>query len=188
VSQLAEVPAVPKSPFWSPERRSAAALSVSSGTQMQSPWIGTELSGHTSNQRWRTQLGGGSQVIPSPTLRVSPVLASINNRAGLWASVDLFTPFVNLSPRAVNFAKEHGMWGTLVLLKTHIVQAPAIVSRLDVILAYDRDLDNWPMLCFRVKTVESISSVLEFDAKLREFISESIPPADQERISVLFDF
>jgi len=97
-------------------------------------------------------------------------------------------PTANISTNAGSFARQHGLWGSLIVLKTLILRYTGLVAAIEVDLLSDPEVAGWNTICFRVRTNADLPEVLAFDDRLRDQISASIPTRNQIYFAIRFDF
>jgi hypothetical protein len=109
-------------------------------------------------------------------------------RIGEIYSHDPRTTTTEVSEPAERFAKGHGLWGSLVVLKSLVNRHKDLVSAVRVDLVSDPEISGWFTLCFCVRTSAGLPEVLEFDDRLRDLMIESIPAKDQIYFAIGFQF
>jgi len=97
-------------------------------------------------------------------------------------------PVVNVSAEAEFYAREHGLLGSLTVMKSLVLPGAAIIKSVDVDLIRDPEATGNFVICFSIQTVARVSDVLEFDKRLRDSIFEAIPADDRAFFAVRFDF
>lgn len=93
-----------------------------------------------------------------------------------------------VSDEAERFAKTHGLWGSLVVLKSLVVRQRDLISAVRVDLISDAEVSNWFTLCFCLQTSAGVLEVLELDNRLRDLMIESIPADDLIYFAIRFQF
>jgi len=94
----------------------------------------------------------------------------------------------NVSGQAERFAREHGLWGSLVILKTILIQETALIDGVNVELVPDPEVRDRFLISFNLRTHRPVAEVPEFDDRVRAVIYDEIPAADQVYFAVHFDF
>lgn len=98
------------------------------------------------------------------------------------------TATTEVSESAERFARGHGLWGSLVVLKSLVTRHKDFVSAVKVDLVSDPEVSGWFTLRFCVRTIAGLAEVLEFDDRLRDLMIESIPAKDQIYFAIGFQF
>jgi hypothetical protein len=99
----------------------------------------------------------------------------------------LKTPTARVSTEAAYFARQHGLWGSLVALKNLIMLDASLVATVNVDLVSDPEVTGRFTICFSVRTSGSLSDVLDFDDRVRAFMCQSVPAEDQIYFAMRFD-
>ena len=129
-------------------------------------------------------LSQGFETMSSENLPLKPIQTDLHYRGSYAEPI----PSADISADASAFAKKHGLWGSLVILKTMILSNTNLVSALKVELSSDPEVEGWFTICFRIQTHADVPEVLDFDDRLRLQIGEDLPSKDQVFFAVCFDF
>jgi hypothetical protein len=100
----------------------------------------------------------------------------------------LSTPPVEVSPDAAEYARNHRLWGSLVLVKSLILRDSSLVASVNVALFPVSDAPDRSVICFTVHTSASVPEILAFDERLRDLIIDHVPAQDQIHFAFRFDF
>jgi len=96
-------------------------------------------------------------------------------------------PAVYISKKAEEFARAHGLWGSLTLMKALLLRDSGPLVKINVDVIPDLEV-NRMMICFDLATRgRSVSDILTFDEKVRELMYDQIPPDDQIHMGVRFE-
>jgi hypothetical protein len=175
----ARTPSVPQSTF--------SDLAGPSTADM--PWkvwhLGQSVSGHAKIQ---SRLGIGEpfhDVERAQPWRLAPI------EAGSWlngSSADLWQPIAVISTDCARFARQHGMWGSLLIVRSLILRHVDVVNALEVELVHDAEIQQFSTICFVIRTRAGLERALDLDEQLRTAVIDSIPAPHQGHIAVRFEF
>lgn len=111
---------------------------------------------------------------------------------GSWfisaSTADLQKPTAAVSTDCARFARQHGMWGSLVMVRSLVLRHVEVVAALEVELVRDAEIPDLSIICFVIRTRADLQRVLDVDDELRVGLIESLPPAHQDRIAIRFEF
>ena len=130
--------------------------------------------------------GMGLQMPAKPSLAAGESLES-----GRTARFSAHSPRIapaNVSTSAESFAREHGLWGSLIVLKNLILRYTGLVASIEIDLVSDPEVAGWNTICFCIRTNADLPEVLTFDEQLQNQVRSSIPTSDQIYFAVRFDF
>jgi hypothetical protein len=99
-------------------------------------------------------------------------------------------PIVSVSEKAECFARDHSLWGSLVLMKSLILQAGdgGLVEGIDVDVVRDPEVGDKASICFIVRVNAPIAEALELDQRISGLVYEEVPRDDQTHFVVRFEF
>jgi hypothetical protein len=98
-------------------------------------------------------------------------------------------PAVEVLDEAEVFARSHGLWGSLILIKQLILRGGRrVVLAINVNLLADADVRGRYVIEFNIRTNRTVAEVLAFDADLQGAIFEKVPVEQQIHFAVRFDF
>jgi hypothetical protein len=92
----------------------------------------------------------------------------------------------HISSEADAFAREMGLWGWIVQLRTFVRQELK-VAILEIELVHDPELETLVLICLTIKSTAPLGQLLQWDDKLRNFVCEEIPPAQRQYFAFRFD-
>jgi hypothetical protein len=96
---------------------------------------------------------------------------------------------VEVSDETELFARSHGLWGSLILIKELILRGGGcVVLAIKVNLRADPDVRDRYVIEFNIHTDRTVADVLAFDADLQGAIFEKVPVEQQTHFAVRFDF
>jgi hypothetical protein len=124
-------------------------------------------------------------------LRQDPMLGSPEEMAGRISAIHADgqrKTATEISDEAERFAKGHGLWPSLLVLKSLVTRHDDLVSTVKVDLLADAEVSNWFTLCFCLRTSAGVLEVLELDNRLRDLMIESIPADDLIYLAIRFQF
>jgi hypothetical protein len=93
-----------------------------------------------------------------------------------------------VSPEAERFARRHGLWGSLILLKSLIMSNRTLFLGVAVNLVPDAEITGRFTVSFTVRTDAEISDILDFDERIRGLVYDQLPMDDQVYFAVQFEF
>jgi hypothetical protein len=97
-------------------------------------------------------------------------------------------PSVNVSDPAESFARKHGLWGSLIVLKSLILGGEFPLLSINVALVSDAEISGHHAISFNIRTNAEPSDVLDFDERIRELAYDQLPMDDQIYFAIRFEF
>ena len=99
-------------------------------------------------------------------------------------------PIVSVAEKAESFARGNALWGSLVLMKSLILEAGGggLVEAIDVDVVRDPEVGDKSSICFMIRVNGAISEALEFDQRISGLVYEDVPRGDQTHFAVRFEF
>ncbi len=125
----------------------------------------------------RSTGGNGKSVAPS----LAPFAAELSSHAPE-------RELTHVSEDAERFARRHGLWGSIIFIKSWIAGYIDAIDGARIDLVIDREVDGWATLCLTIRTRAGLETALNLDARLRETIGESIACRHLPLFAVRFDF
>lgn len=108
---------------------------------------------------------------------------------GMLVSAQLqVVPPVSVSEKAENFARNRGLWGSLIMLKSLILKGSHPFSSLNIDLVADPEIPGWFSICFTLRTSADLPDILHFDESIRGLVYDQLPLEDQTHFAVRFEF
>jgi hypothetical protein len=101
---------------------------------------------------------------------------------------DITRFIVNISAEAERYARKHGLFGSLRVMKSLVLPGASLIKSIDIDLVQDPETTDSFLICFSVDAVACVSDVLEFDRRLRDSIFDAVPADDRAYFAVRFDF
>jgi len=112
---------------------------------------------------------------------IGTVTAEVSSHAPGHGSADV-------SEAAERFARQHGIWSSLIILKAKIASNLEPIDAVKVDLISDPEVEDWCTLCFTIRTRAALEAALELDERLRDLIGESIAVKHLVYFAVRFEF
>lgn len=115
--------------------------------------------------------------------------AGVGSQSGRsqFAHVQL-EPTVSISGEAACFARDHGLWGSLVVMKALVVRGGHRVVTVNVDLLSDPEARGRSVICFSLRSSGSILDLLNYDERLRDLVYDEVSAADRPYFAIRFEF